>query len=219
MQDVARQLNYHSPEDLLAALGYGEESVTLVINRLQDLAGQTRNHTKVELQTKKTSEVINTAIIAGEKNLRYHFAKCCNPNFGDAVIGIIKIIRTCGESGISIHRQDCPDLKQVNHNRKVLVRWPVDIQIKVVDRPGVLKDILNLSALSGMDVKGCYVDTSPEKVAVILGVPLEQRSIVDINLKILVSDHEQLQFIINQIKDMDDVVNVCCLNQELAIVT
>ena len=61
-----------------------------------------------------------------------------------------------------------------------------------------------------MDVKGCYVDTSPEQLAVVLGGPFEQRNIVDINLKIPISNSEQLQFIIRQIKEIDEVVNLCC---------
>ena len=71
IQNVARQLNHHDKEVLLAALGYGEVSLTLVINRLQELAGQTQNYTKAEPQTQKSSEVINTAIVAKKSSLSF----------------------------------------------------------------------------------------------------------------------------------------------------
>jgi (p)ppGpp synthase/HD superfamily hydrolase len=58
-----------------------------------------------------------------------------------------------GNHGITIHRQDCSNVAQVPVERRLPVRWngpvegqqrryPVRLRIEVLDRVGVLKDIL-----------------------------------------------------------------------------
>jgi GTP diphosphokinase / guanosine-3',5'-bis(diphosphate) 3'-diphosphatase len=79
-------------------------------------------------------------------------AQCCSPVRGDDVIGYI----TRGR-GVTVHRIDCPNVKHLMHvepERFVQVTWEapagevfaVDFEIVGVDRPGLLKDVLDVIA-------------------------------------------------------------------------
>ncbi|NEQ67664.1 MAG: tetratricopeptide repeat protein [Symploca sp. SIO2D2] len=213
---VVEQSNYQSEEDLLAALGYGEIKLTTVISRFREISKKIW-HSKVaekDVNTKSKEKEISKPkeppIVAGKKGVLYHFAKCCNPGYCDAAIGIIKI---CGEREISIHSEECPQLKQVNHDRLVCISWPIDLQIEVVDRPEILKDILNLSSLSGINVRAVYVNTSPEQPSVIVKFSSDESKNTTINLKIEVCNRKQLQSILRQIREADEVISVCCLSK------
>jgi len=79
-------------------------------------------------------------------------AQCCSPVRGDDVLGYI----TRGR-GVTVHRVDCPNVKHLmtsDEARLVQVTWdtpagevfPVDFEIIGIDRPGLLKDVLDVIA-------------------------------------------------------------------------
>ena len=54
-------------------------------------------------------------------NIEYKLAKCCNPIFGDEIFGFTTI-----NSGITIHRQDCPNAQRLKERypyRVLPARW------------------------------------------------------------------------------------------------
>lgn len=74
-------------------------------------------------------------------------AGCCQPLPGDPIVGYITVGR-----GVSIHRQDCASVLQLEGRepeRIIQVSWgpvpvqtyPVDIVIKAYDRSGLLRDV------------------------------------------------------------------------------
>ena len=79
--------------------------------------------------------------------IQYKLAKCCNPIKGDEVFGFITI-----NSGITIHRTDCPNAKRMRENypyRVVEARWRqsaegafrVSIRIVAADTTGMANHI------------------------------------------------------------------------------
>ncbi|HEY9748730.1 MAG TPA: ACT domain-containing protein, partial [Allocoleopsis sp.] len=216
MQVVAERCNYHSVEDLLAALGYGEVTLSLVVNRLREAV-------KAQQPVVAAPEVLplptNTrpvpvtptskSPIAGVEGLLYHLAGCCNPVPGERIIGVV----TRGSHGISIHRQGCHNSDQIPGDRLVPVSWnpiqddrarpqnyPVDIQIDVIDRVGVLKDILSRLTDNNINVRNAQVKTFPDQTATI-------------NLGIDIRDHAQLERTFSQVKKLSDVLNIRRLSQ------
>ena len=85
-----------------------------------------------ELEEERPLREIPVAKIAGDRddaliideslsNIEYKLAKCCNPIFGDEIFGFTTI-----NSGITIHRQDCPNaarLKERYPYRVLPARW------------------------------------------------------------------------------------------------
>lgn len=220
MQAAARSCNYQSTEDLLAALGYGEVTLVQVVNRLRDAAksrqkeeNQQQEATTLEeeaaVQEMNAAPPIPSASpskspIAGIEGMVYRLAGCCNPVPGEPIIGVV----TQGSRGISIHRQGCHNLEQVDGDRLIPVSWnqnqvevsraptyPINIQIEVMDRVGVLKDILWRLSDNNVNVRKAEVKTYPRKPAAI-------------DLCIDIRDRQQLDRIFNQIRQMSDVIHI-----------
>jgi len=216
MRLVYERLNYHNVDDLLAGLGYGEITLNLVVNRLRDA---TREVTQVEQNSdicsekyvQKPSQISspnNSYPIAGVEGLMYHLAGCCNPIPGEPIIGAVTRM-----NGISIHRQGCSNVEIVSGERLVPVSWnsanenhgrpktyPVNICIEVLDRVGVLKDILSRLMDNNVNVKNAQVKTNPGYPAII-------------NLCIEVSDSKQFERSCTQIKNMSDILNLRRISQ------
>ncbi len=96
-------------------------------------------------------------------------AQCCSPVRGDDIVGYI----TRGR-GVSVHRVDCPNVKHLlrtEGERLVSVTWdapsgevyPVDFEVLAADRPGLLKDVLDV--ISGMSKSASRVDADVQSSA------------------------------------------------------
>ena len=223
MQSVAERCNYHSVEDLLAGLGYGELTLNLVVNRIREAVRSfstiasapevlpiIASPTRSVPSTNKVGTGSNlNSPIAGVEGLLYYLAGCCNPVPGERILGVV----TRSSRGISIHRHGCPNVENVEGDRLVPVSWnpinsdngrpltyPVNIQIEVMDRVGVLKDILSRLTDNNINVRNAQVKTFEGKPALI-------------DLGIDIRDRDQLERIFTQIKKMSDVLNIRRLSQ------
>ena len=88
----------------------------------------------------------------GVGNLMTHVARCCQPIPGDSITGFI----TQGR-GISIHREDCEQFKELsrrNPERIIDAVWgenysdgyALTVRITANDRSGLLRDITTIIA-------------------------------------------------------------------------
>jgi GTP diphosphokinase / guanosine-3',5'-bis(diphosphate) 3'-diphosphatase len=222
MQSVAERCNYQAPEDLLAGLGYGEVTLNLVVNRLRETirkqqppglkleAGSLDSITlPVPSQRSVPTAPPSDSPILGIEGLMYHMAGCCHAVPGEPIIAVV----TLGSRGISVHRQGCPNVDSIPGDRLIPVRWnagsqangrkptyPVEVQIEVLDRVGVLKDILTRLTDSKVNVHNAQVKTFAGRPALIqLGLDIEH--------------YDQLEQIFAQIRRMSDVLSLRRLNQ------
>jgi GTP pyrophosphokinase len=222
MQMTADRCNYHSVEDLLAGLGYGEVTLNLVLNRLRE-AIKAKQPIAPDPQRDQYVATLPTAStltrsqppqrsdspIVGVEGLLYHMAGCCHPLPGESIIGVV----TLSSRGISIHRQGCSNLENIPGERLIPVSWnsaesvhgrsrtyPVQIQIEVIDRVGVLKDILSRLTDYNINVRSAQVRTIPGQTA-----------FIDLMIDIL--DAEQLDRIFAQIRKMSDIINLRRISQ------
>lgn len=207
MQKVAEKLNYASVDDLLAGLGYGETTTTLVINRLQEGAkpeppptplGSTQ--TLLPRSATTTGRSKAQSPILGVEGLKHQLAKCCNPLPGDPILGVVTRF-----NGITVHHQDCPRVAQFSGERLVPVRWnqeqlkqnaqiyPVELRLEVIDRVGVLRDILSRLSDQSINVRNAKVQTFANRTALI-------------DLCIDVRDKKQLTQIQSQLRQLSDVI-------------
>jgi len=218
MQAVAERCNYHSVEDLLAGLGYGEVTLNLVLNRWREVVKAQQPLTvapevypkpttskllrEAPLSTSRSSE----SPIAGVEGLLYHLAKCCSPIPDESIIGVVT---TRSNRGISIHHQACQNVENVPCDRLVPVSWnsnhsqkgrpqtyPINIQIEAIDRVGVLKDILSRLSDYSINVRHAQVKTFDGR----------QPALIDLGIEI--RDCEQLEHVFSQIKKMSDILNL-----------
>ncbi len=217
MQAVAERCNYHSVDDLLAALGYGEVTLNVVVNRLRE-AVKSQQRIEVDPQERLIAQTPVAKLptpshstnepIVGVEGLLHHLAGCCNPIPGEPIIGAVTRIR-----GISIHRQGCHNVESVPGERLVPVSWnpiengngrphtyPVNVQMEVIDRVGVFKDILSRLSDQNINVRHAQVRTHEGKPAII-------------DLCIDIRDHKQLENSFCQIRKISDVLNLRRISQ------
>lgn len=214
---VVKRCNYHSADDLLAALGYGEITLNLVVNRLRDIVkSHSQIHPVIQELTTTSLQVPNLSSacsvpnsspsncpITGVEGLLYNIAGCCSPLPGEPILGVVT--RT---KGISIHQQGCANTITVEADRLVPLSWnpnyqnsgrprtyPVNVQIEVLDRVGVLNDILSRLKDNNINVCSAQVKTFPDAPALI-------------ELGIEVCDREQLERTCTQVKNISDVLNL-----------
>lgn len=150
LQDVVKTFNYKRLDDLLAALGRGDIKLSQILNRLSP-AEVVEPSIQNIVKPQSVPEVTGSDLrIEGVGNLMTHMARCCQPVPGDTVVGYITIGR-----GVSVHRQDCPNILHATEKQKqrfLQVSWGsatrdhyvVDILIKAFDRPGLLRDVTSL---------------------------------------------------------------------------
>ena len=157
MQDMdfvalAKNLRYNNLDDLYTAVGASDVSVTQVLNAAQRLIDSSMVF-QPEMHLAKPSKHRSDesgVFIDGVGNLLTHIAKCCSPVPGDAINGYI----TLGK-GVSIHRQDCSNILQLEEDepeRIIQVSWggapdkvySVDVLIEAFDRHGLLRDVTAL---------------------------------------------------------------------------
>ncbi|WP_419418482.1 GTP diphosphokinase [Legionella sp. D16C41] len=154
LHEVAISFNFKRLDDLLAALGRGDIKLGQILHRLSP-AEEMGTEQQVVVKTKPLPIPDSRGSdlqIEGVGNLLTSMARCCQPLPGDEVIGYITIGR-----GVSIHRQDCPNIIhagerqrqrfiQVNWGNTTRDHYVVDVIIKAFNRPDLLRDITSLLA-------------------------------------------------------------------------
>ena len=222
MTRVSERCNLHSTEDLLAALGFGAVTLHQVLNRLRE---EVRLQTEAEAQPLSNEDVARKLVeqqaegtparerpgdsqpILGVEGLDYRLGRCCGPLPGEAIVGTVAL----GNHGITIHRQECPNIEAMPSERRLPVRWnpaanregqrfPVHLRIEVIDRVGILKDIL-------MRLSDGSINVSDARVKTAYGKPAR------IELQVELASAELLQRTMNQIRSMADVLDIARTGQ------
>jgi GTP pyrophosphokinase len=196
LKDVGKKLNLSEPNDILAAVGYGDLSVAQVVNRLREQEQQERIAKKGYAVSPQDSKPSNVGSLGG---LLHHLAKCCQPVPGEDIEGVV----TRG-SGIAVHRKDCQNLLKADGERRMSVDWaqerqttyPAGLQIETIDRVGVAGDVLKKISDLKINLKDLRVETSSEK------------KIATINVIIDVVDINQLNKVSQAISQISDVMRV-----------
>lgn len=114
---IASKLSFSNQEEMFASIGFGAVSTNQVILKLIDF--YRKNQPKKEINKFVGVKTTRGSIeVKGMPNLLVRFAGCCNPVPGDDVVGFISRGR-----GVTVHRRDCPNLKQIDKDRLIEVNW------------------------------------------------------------------------------------------------
>ncbi|MBK16748.1 MAG: (p)ppGpp synthetase [Prochlorococcus sp. SP3034] len=220
MKKVSNRCNLKTTEDLLASLGYGGLTLHQVLNRLREeikiLSEENKKDNDIDLvqNIKEQNNNIKfipkgnrSSPIAGIEGLDFRIGKCCSPLPGEEIVGAVSL----GNHGITIHRRDCENINPIPYERRLPVCWneqekknenkfPIQLRIEVIDRVGVLKDILMRLSDKSINVSDASVKTAQGKPAII-------------NLCVELESLIQLNKTIEQIKTMADVIDIARVEQ------
>ena len=178
-EEVAQSLSYKTLNDLLIAVGYGKISPVQVFKKYQRMVAKgeeaAQEEESAELEELSEDEAKRLAqsaqhgiAIQGIDNIMVHLGKCCTPVPGDDVIGYI----TRGR-GVTVHRSDCTNIKNLDPDRKVEVSWhrepgetyPVRLQVMTSDKKGMLAAVSNAISNGDGNIKEAKVVTTPDQNA------------------------------------------------------
>ena len=152
-EKLTRQLGFSKVEELLAAVGRGETRTAAIVGALREVIEPKAPEDSLAPAHPARAKETSTAVeIQGVGNLLTRMAKCCKPLPGDGIIGFI----TSGR-GVTVHRRDCPNALRYgdsDNDRLVEVNWgqqrgntyPVEVEVMVYDRQGLLRDIAAILA-------------------------------------------------------------------------
>lgn len=113
-QQVAQAVGLKSYEDLLEAIGLGNQFAQIVV---QHLMGETKPQQSDDNEQSQPDDLT----IKGTEGMAVNFAQCCYPIPGDPITGVL----TSGR-GIVVHADHCPNAEE-SHKRHpdkcIPVRW------------------------------------------------------------------------------------------------
>ncbi|QYK14086.1 GTP diphosphokinase [Shewanella rhizosphaerae] len=162
---AVERFNMVGMDDLLAGIGGGDVRLNQVVNHVQSRMRVNEVSEEEALedllkknQARATGKGKGQVEVDGVGNLLSHIAKCCQPVPGDEIFGFI----TKGR-GISVHRADCEQVKElmrVHPERSVDVVWGENysggykLKLKVLanDRSGLLRDLTSVLAAEKSNV-------------------------------------------------------------------
>ena len=201
---MLKKSNFNSLDDCYENIGFGSVSPLKVINRLLEAYDESikeKGEVK-ELKGLEKSKKVKTEDLVEVENINnclIKFAKCCSPIPGDEIVGYITF-----SNGVSIHRKDCNNLKNLDINtRKINVKWKkqtkanfiTHVRIKANDRDGILSDILKVLKDLKVDITEINTKVMPDK-----------ENVTDVHISI--QDIEKLQTTIKNLKKIDSVFDV-----------
>ncbi|PID41892.1 MAG: GTP diphosphokinase [Proteobacteria bacterium] len=202
LRELARAVNYHTVDDMFAAIGAGDLKPAHVANKAQQITEPKERQLGLELNRRPSPahNQENDIQVCGVGKLKTSLANCCKPLPGEPIVGYITVGR-----GVSIHREDCQNamvLRDSDPNRFIEVSWggkaedsySVDISILSYDRSGLLRDITVILANEKVNLLDVNTQTNSAENTVVLKITLE------------VSGLGQLGKVLAQIKQIPNVV-------------
>ncbi|QNI31907.1 bifunctional (p)ppGpp synthetase/guanosine-3',5'-bis(diphosphate) 3'-pyrophosphohydrolase [Alloacidobacterium dinghuense] len=175
---IAAEYSVATPNDLLAAVGFGKYSARQVLNRLAP--GVTSQQTaETDAAVSGVADAVKRVSMAsgadslqveGQNELLVYRARCCNPIRGEEIIGYV----TRGK-GVAVHARSCPNVQNLLYesDRRISVEWarptedtpgrtqtyPVKLTVYCDDRAGMLKEMTAVISDDNTNIRS--VDSKP----------------------------------------------------------
>jgi GTP pyrophosphokinase len=169
LADVIREMGFRKGDDFYIALGAAKISPKVVVNKVMQRLkqGETaeteptatddllkRNRRRSRPTTSSSRYGIS---VEGIDEVMLRLAKCCRPVPGDPIVGYISLGR-----GITIHRDDCPNVAVLKRDpdRFTPVSWDgdaetsfrVEIEVDGWDRHRLLEDMTRTFSEAGINI-------------------------------------------------------------------
>lgn len=194
-----KSLKVDELDDLYLNIGNNKYTSTLVVNVIFG-----KHETKEDVILKKTINnkprkkisIKDDIIVEGISSLMINMASCCKPVPGDDIIGYI----TKG-FGISVHRTNCPNVKDAKQriidvywNKDISKSYPTNILIHASDNKKMLLDLISKSANTDIVVQNINtVDT--------------KKGDFMFDVTVQVSNKDVLKKFMNEIRNMKNVTD------------
>ena len=183
---IASNLMVDSIDNLFAEIGAGSISIQSVINKIIGFISKERLESitsKNVLTIKRNKDGI---LVDGDGGLLIRYAGCCTPVVGDDIIGYISRGR-----GVTIHRRECINVKNLEPERLIKVEWQKDlvsdfittIKVETENNPKMIKVLTDYTRELKGKLKGFGYMEIQNKLQFQIVVQIKNKSELDSIIK------------------------------------
>lgn len=201
---ISQRLSFSTEEEMYAAVGCGAVTINQVLLKLIDFyrkeVPQAAPPQSKYSSNKHTTGECNVKV-KGMDGLLVRFAGCCNPVPGDDIVGFVSRGR-----GVTVHRKDCPNMKNEDPERLLEAEWTGDkgsytVAIRVIggEKTPILIYVSNACTMLGLMITSVNGRLDPKT----------SQSIVDFTIKL--NKKDDLDGLIAKVKqnpEIDDIYRV-----------
>ncbi len=205
---IMDKYSFSSLDDLYASVGYGGITSGQVLGKLveffkKEQAYQQKQENALDIVPEYASSRKHHGVgisVEGYDDFLVHLSQCCNPVPGDEIIGYISKGR-----GVSIHRADCSNMRNVPKERLINVSWPdedkpvncvASLRIESVNTSGLLGQIT--SAIGALKIQITAANVRLNKNT--------NKAIIEISLEI--KNLQELEMIISKLSNIQGVLSI-----------
>ena len=171
---VVADLKYPNLDALYVGIGQGQVSPQSIVSRITRLLSEEVEEEAEEIPAARPVDLARqptgAVVVQGRSDVWVKLARCCTPVPGDEITGFI----TRGH-GVSVHRADCPNVKQLGREpeRIIEVSWrsgrattfAVSVQVEALDRQKLLRDVATVLADQHVNIVAASSKTGRDRVA------------------------------------------------------
>lgn len=197
---ISQKLSFSTVEEMYTAVGCGAVTVNQVLMKLIDYHKKENPVPEkiAESKYKKSTNHVGGVKIKGFDNFLVKFAGCCAPVPGDDIIGYISRGR-----GVTIHRRDCPNMRNEDHARFLEAEWTEDVgsynvSIRVIggESTPILVYVSNACTALGL-----FIASVNGRIDV-----KNRQSIVDFTIRLNKKDDMEMLF--NKVRQNKDIIDI-----------
>lgn len=182
LADIIREMGFRKGDEFYIALGAAKISPRTVVNKVMQrlkqgeaaegtpTAADDLLKTNPQRERRPTTSSTKFGIsVDGVGDVMLRLAKCCRPVPGDPIVGYVSLGR-----GITIHREDCPNVQTLRKDpdRFTPVSWDgeaatsfkVEIHIDGWDRHRLLEDLARTFSEAGINIVDARCTSNPPMI-------------------------------------------------------
>lgn len=203
LNEVFDRYSLASIDDMYATVGYGGLTSNQILNKLVAVQRELDDEPIIQKpvpQKKKTGENVSgkAVNVMGYSDMFVKYGKCCNPLPGDNIVGYVS-----RGSGVTIHRNNCLELKNCEFERLVECTWSGDGNVNFIGRLTIICEnkygVLTTISKKISDMKINIVGISSNNVSY---------DTVVLNIQVEVKQKDQIDDIIKKINTFSFVKEI-----------
>jgi len=204
LQNLNERYSITSLDEMYASVGHGSLTSNQIITKLIDRYVKhqyvANPQPAFETSQDKKRKNISNILIEGYDGFLVKLSKCCNPLPGDLIVGYAS-----RGTGVSIHRIDCPNIKNMEKERLLEAKWADSqnatqlytayLKMECEDRAGLVNSFIPLLAAKGVSISSLEIHKKPmNKTHISLGLEIKEAA--------------ELESIIQKLSELPEVISV-----------
>lgn len=202
LQAVYERYALSSIDDMYASIGYGGLTSNQILNKLvstqKEMDGVKEEKPLYPKRNVKDHQLSKSVDVMGYSDMFVKYGKCCNPIPGDSIIGYVS-----RGAGVTIHRSNCPELRNCEFERLVECAWNDNGNNKFISKLIIVTDnkygVLTTISKKISDMKINILGISSHSV---------DNNMVVLNIQVEVSQKDQIDDIIKKINTFSFVKEI-----------